>query len=326
MEETRSEPSRSAAFAGLDLIAADGPLIVTTQHGLGDTVLARAAIRELLKWRRDVSVVTGWPQLWLDILPAERIISRGSVFRDAERNLSRFRELERPAARGTERALSYMARFWEMIRLRRSMLACTLAAVGASSGDVSIDPARFEAAGRAEAAAAGLDVDRPFVIVRYPTLRAECFCESRNPAPDLMAAAARAIVRVAEPLVSVCSVAPTKEWFTEREALRPADLRLDAGELSPEAYWWLLSRARVVVTPNANPVLLAPAMGGRAFCVFGGAVPPEVVLDKNVGPGRVDFVAPDPFCACFDPYHHCRRAIDVELVAARARAFSESCP
>ncbi len=316
--------SDAASVVRWKLLNSPGPIVLSVQSGLGDHILARSAVRYLTTLRPDVYVRSSWPQLWDGILPRDRVLPRLSPLRCQAANEARFPETwDPPRVDGLALELTYMDRFADMTApgSTLTMLEAIASLVGDPAPDCALDVTAFEAEGRRAAAALSLDVDAPFLIGRYPTVRSEWFCSSRNPAPGLIAAALAGARRNDEPVLSVAWVEAEAEEFVEAD--RPATHRAELGELSIEAYIWLLARARVVVSSVCNPTLVTPAVGGSVFSVFGGAVPPATIFDPRLGPGHYGFVAPEPFCACFDPLHACEKSIPVETVGSMASAFRD---
>lgn len=293
----------------------DSSFAAELQHGLGDNIYARGAVKALAAdgyspiWLR-----TPWPQFFADIAGV-RFVRTASSLRTQSANIARgwgwgaFDAFPRSV---TSISLDYI-NHREMLEQREGTIVDALMTDAPTNAkyDMTIDVETFRERALAECDVIGLNPDHPFALVHYPTVRTEWACPARNPRANAIAEAVEAL-----PLgVAVVSVAwvhpPAEVWTDER---RPATHRAEAGELTAETIAWLANRARVVIAPPGYLLPLTIAAGGRLLCVFGGHMAPDVLFDKRMGPGTWRAVAPSPFCHCLRNEHSCRKDLDRGMI------------
>jgi hypothetical protein len=164
------------------------------------------------------------------------------------------------------------------------------------------------------------DVPRPFGVVHPPSVRREWMNQSRNPKPEYIQQLIDA--RPDVHWISVGFNAPGQEWY-EGPPLRGIARRFDNGELTTTQLLAVLGRADLAVSAPCWLLPAAAALKTPLFCVFGGSIPPQLLIDPRMG-GTVKAVAPVPFCACFHNDHNCFKSISMGALLMEWSRFCDA--
>lgn len=170
-------------------------------------------------------------------------------------------------------------------------------------------PIRSEWLDAAEKVRAG----RKIAVIRRPTVRREYPAVSRNPKPGLIGACVDELNRLGFTTIAVGDIQEPHERGLE-------DLKVkhnyEGGQLSIPVIAALTTIAEITVTPVGYAVPMTLATKARCFTVFGGHVGPEFIFGPKADMRRVGYVAPHPFCNCFENSHAtCNKEISrVELL------------
>ena len=295
--------------APAELRPASCETLVSCYHGLGDTFYMRPAVRKLARARGRVHVATPWPQLWTGEPGVVVVMPPSVTLRTQRANLSRTAAeawMHTTDYRWSHR-LKYDTRDF---RASRPVVDAFLRSAGLPP-DYGPDDFHWRPDTSWTPAWA---VGRRIGIVHMPSVKREWNNPARNPDP----ANIQAVVDDARDLywVSVGWDQKDEEW-TET-LVSGVDKRLEHGELTTEEMIGLIAASEVVVSGPCYLLPAAMAMGTPVFCVFGGSVPPHLLIDPRMG-ATVNWAAPDPFCACYEMSHDCAKGILRDELLSRFR-------
>jgi hypothetical protein len=279
-------------------------LMINLMQGLGDNIYARPFVRAaLMKKNRDVYVKTCWPQLFWDLVEDHglKLVKWSSKLRCQGKNEDRFGVdvySPRPCC-AQEVNVNYS----------RADLREGLGIVGGlrMTNHLDIDD-DFSFQPKSEWLAAALPfVDRPYALIKPPTLRTDWHNEARNPCPR---AFQRCIDEQREThfMISLADLTRNKEWLAH--PVEGIDLELHDGDLPLETVIGLAAMADVLLTAPGFFIPLGISLHVKTFCVFGGWHRPTDVIDSCMNLDRYAYVAPEPFCACMINNHNCNKDID----------------
>lgn len=290
------------------------PCAVDGFRGFGDTIYMRPALLKLLERHSTVYLTTAWPQLFWDIPDIACVRPASMNLRTQAQNMNRMGPgVYHPLPPGLKR---YVYRYYMREMMKGHSPIVTF------MGQFRVeDPVEFRIPVNPEWRRPWMeDLPRPLGIVRAPSVRREWPNSSRNPHPEYM----QRLVDAAPEIkwVSVGHLSEGAEW-TAGPPLKGLVKSFDHGELSTEELAALVGRADIVLTPPCFLLPLGAAMGAPTFCVFGGSVPPPILIDRRMGP-KVGHVAPQPFCSCFQMSHRCNLTISSEQLRDTFRAFLET--
>ena len=154
-------------------------------------------------------------------------------------------------------------------------------------------------------------VSGKYAVVRPVTVRAEWAAESRNPRPEYVLEASRALREAGYTVVSVADLEDGKEWAVD--PLPEADITMHKGELAVMHLLALVKNAAVVVGGIGWIVPAAIATGTPAWFICGGQGgfnSPELITDRNhMDLTKIGFAVPDKFCRCKQSRHQCDKRI-----------------
>lgn len=170
--------------------------------------------------------------------------------------------------------------------------------------------------------------NRPICVIKPPTIRGEWAVPNRNPKIEYMYMLLDNLPKEYQ-VVSIADVEDDKEWFDfEHDALWPyvgmdvETCNFHKGEFNMRQVMGLVDIADVVICPVCFMVPLCAAVGTKTFCVFGGYMHPDLILDERMGLDDFMFAAPENWCehratgtrmGCFDAQcSKCDRDIDVD--------------
>lgn len=274
------------------------PAAVIAPRGLGDTVYMRPAIIKMLERHAPLYVGTPWPQLFWDQPDIHPVRPDAGSIRTAKINMAQVDPGLWCCSPRNVKRYSY--------RNYKEALARGVTPLTSFMGDLRVvDPVRFAMPVDPSWAPPWVaDLPRPFGVVRPSTLRIEYKNISRNPNPGYLQTVIDAAPQVH--WISVGSIDGKAERAVEKPMERVS--RYENGELSVTQLIGLMAAADVVVCGPSSSLPIGAAVGTPTFCVFGGSVPPQCLIDARMGP-KMGFAAPAPFCACFGFDHGCRKEI-----------------
>lgn len=255
-------------------------------QGLGDNFYQRAVIRELPGRHQ---LVTSWPQLYAD-LPVD-CVKPQTTLRTQVKNIAR-RDIQWSALpRGTARRVHYVGQ-------SGSMLAGLCHAFGVASERITFDgPPVVTPAGER------------YIVVRPGTVRAEWRADSRNPLPEYVDRACRALSSRFR-IVSIADLADGAEWLVGPAPY--AHERYHSGELTIEQLLGLVAGAAGVIGGVGWLVPAAVAYRVPMLLIYGGwgfHNGPARIFDPRMDVSRIEQAVPDRFCMCTSPSHGCDKRI-----------------
>jgi hypothetical protein len=158
--------------------------------------------------------------------------------------------------------------------------------------------------------------DRPipqkYAIVRPVTIRAEWEAHSRNPLPEYVDRAAKALSEAGYTIVSVADLEKGKEWSLG--TLPYADITFHNGELSVTELMRYAEHAGAIVGGIGWIAPVAQAYRRPALLICGGNGgynSPSMITDDKIDLDKhhIRFAVPDNFCLCTDKNHECDKRI-----------------
>ena len=261
-------------------------LIVETMHGFGDNVYAREVVRSLLpRWGERLFVRTAWPQLFHDT--GVELLRPTTELRTQRRNVEAYRDWSRlPDGPFQRLHLRYDVRNWAA---GTSLPSAMLENAGLlRTGDFSFHPMP-----------AWVDQVRrirpkgPFAIVHPSSVRTEWRNVARAPRPEYL----QQLVHQHQEF----------EWWEITDLDPPREVQYgppltgvtkSIGGLSTEQLIALMSLADVVLTGPGFMLPLAVALRTPVVCLFGGDLPPNLLIEPWMLASPCELVAPNPFCDC----------------------------
>lgn len=259
-------------------------------QGLGDNLYQRAVVRELVKQRGPLHLVTSWPQLYRDI-EGVSCVKPATKLRTQRKNIARAGAEFKDAPQEFARPIGYNG--------RGTMLDSMLRSVGLTPAAVDFSGPRFAPTIRS----------RPYIVIRPGTVRAEWLAAARNAKPEYLCAAAEHL-RTSFDIVSVADLARGQEYPIE--PLPFADERYHAGELHIEHLLSLVAGAAGVVGGVGWLFPAAVAYQVPMLLVYGGwghVNGPAHIIDHRMDVSRVVQAMPDTFCMCNNRAHNCEKHI-----------------
>lgn len=272
------------------------PLLIETQHGLGDNIFHRAFVKSMTLIY-DVYLKTPFMEVYGG-LPV-KFVKQSSTLRTQAKNIAKsdVKYHELPPNTPTIQP-RYTGE-----HLRRMSMVDSLALA------YHLAPSTFDL----PKYTSKITSDKPICVVRPATIRKEWNAASRNPDP-------RYIAQVVEWLREthyIVSVADLQEGA--EVALQPlpyADLTLHEGELSTKELLGLIRKADIVVGGVGFIVSACVAYKTRLFCILGGNGmynSPEKITHPSMDLSQVYFARPDNLCPCNSAQHQCdKRITDLE--------------
>jgi len=179
-------------------------------------------------------------------------------------------------------------------------------------------PVKSEWIAAARDAVAPLDLKgKKLCVIIPPTIRKDWESTSRNPRLEYFQLL---IDRYGDEyfFLSVADLEAGQEWLIGE--LCGVDAQYHHAELSISTLFGLLKIADMVITPPNFGILFGIATRAKAFCIFGGCAGPGVMCDAAMGLDNFGYVAPEPFCQCWQRWHDCNKEIPEERIIG---AFEE---
>lgn len=268
------------------------PLLIETQHGLGDNIYHRAFVKAMTLLY-EVYLKTPFMEVY-EGLPV-KFVKPESYLRTQAKNIARseYKYHQSPPHTPT------ITPKYNGEHLRRMSMVDSLAAAY-HVAPTKLDLPKYTCK---------IKSDKPICVVRPATIRKEWNAASRNADP-------RYIAQVVEWLREthyIVSVADLEEGA--EVALQPlpyADLTLHEGELSTKELLGLIRKADIVVGGVGFIVPACIAYKTRLFCILGGNGmynSPEKITHSSMDLSQVYFARPDNFCPCASAQHQCDKRI-----------------
>lgn len=303
-----------------------GPPHLVGCWGMGDNLYQRPFVRAACEKYGTVYLTTCYPELYWDIEerhdlrfvnPAGHCRLRAQKKNLARMDLSDVWCGDRAPGDSWRVPLAYTSRKFMLGPIVRAIEAgCPL---GATPYDHRL-PLRDDWLEEVAAISSSWDHgDRPIAIVRQNTWRMDWKCPARSPDQEAFHQA-RSLMGDRFFVVSVADLEDQQEGIIGEPI--SYDVAYHRGELTPGVIAALFSRAAMVLSPPGFAVPMCLAVGTPLFCVCGGFMPPEAMVDDRMRcKDLVHFCAPDPFCACMSTYHDCEKKIPADRVRAEWEAF-----
>lgn len=267
-------------------------MIINAMRGLGDSLYARAFIKNL---PGPLYIDTPWPELLQD-LPSVHFIRPQTTLRTQAKNIARHTNWVMPPGRQPTRQIRYGTE-----GIIPGMTAC-----------FGVAPAEFDLPPLPPSPETG-----KYVVVRPVTVRQEWRADTRNPGEGYVKKAALEAIRRGYKVVSVADLQDGAEWLTENAP--PANVVYHKGELPVEQLLALVQGAAAVIGGIGWIVPAALCAKVPAWIVCGGQGgynAPELITPK--GQTNITFAVPDNFCRCRLKQHGCDKRIwnyDEQLAA-----------
>jgi len=156
---------------------------------------------------------------------------------------------------------------------------------------------------------------RKIAVIRRPTTRREYNNGARNPKPGLIQVAINELLKRKITPILVGDIQAPHELAAEN--LTGVKESYESGELTIEQIAALSSIAQVTVTAVGYATPMCLSVKARCLTIFGGHVGPEYIYGPRADMSRHVYVAPTPFCNCFDMRHEgCNKEISHGQVLA----------
>lgn len=168
-----------------------------------------------------------------------------------------------------------------------------------------------------------VQTDKPILIVKIPSYRHDWLCESRTPRTAYMIECMKIAKENGMYIVSLQDYTlgdRLGEPELEKEWLPLCDKTLH-GRLSVDQLIGLFSIADSVLTYPNFLLPLAIYLDKPVFCLYGGSVHPQVIIDPRINPYHYYYLAPDPFCHCVESHHDCNKDIPIEKIKNKFEDF-----
>lgn len=270
-------------------------ILITGRGGMGDAIYSRPFVRWVTERCPDVQVATSWPAIFAD-LPVQPVKRLGGLPVQAYHGeFVPSHVWAAPRHADLEVSLRYR---WEALARGVSILR-EMEVASRISPPLELDLPPLPASPVADA----------YAVVRPSAIRRDFPAPAREPLPEYLATACRALMDRGLRVVTVGAWVPGLE--EENGPPLPADLRFEHGELPIPDLLALVARAAVVV---GGPCYLLPAcLATKTPMVLlaggcGGRNSPEALVDARV-PSRVRWMLPERYCRCTARHHACPKVI-----------------
>lgn len=278
-------------------VSRKGPLFIHGMLGMGDNIYQRPFVRAACH-RRDVWLVTPWPELYAD-LPV-RPVQPSTKLRTQAKNASRQAEStwSKPPGDAVSARFAYGTR-----EFREGSI------VDAHEQAFPLDgyPFVFDLP---DFGPAPVSSDRPIALIRPVTHRREWSAPARSPDPRYIAEAADILHRMGYHIVSVADLEDGQEALVGPEPW--ADERYHRGEV-PVAELIALVRHAALCVGGVGWIVPAAIATGTPLIVIAGGLgmhnAPEKVTDPRMDLTRTRWLLPDNYCRCENMHHDCPKSI-----------------
>jgi hypothetical protein len=295
-------------------------------HGLGDNIYQRPAI----KWLADnhdgkILLNTPWPELYWDI-PRVKFTRPGGHLRTQMLNVKRWDKFdssiwtERPTKKEERKNFKTVRLSYGPPQMKKGLtpMRVFLDQLGINAvpdGMLTLNPSWVSQAWRV-IQQHGLNIEKDFGMVHFPTVRKEWSCPARSPRVKYM----QHLLNETPELnwLSFAWLEEDKEWWKE-QAPQNVRWRFEKGEIAHTTLIALMQLAKVTLSSPCWTIPVAGLTQAKLFLVFGGHAAPNMVIDETFSKKRIKYIAPDPVCGCVLNNHNCNTKIrGSALIKARA--------
>ncbi|MER9937423.1 methyltransferase domain-containing protein [Mesorhizobium sp. M0088] len=302
-------------IAMLQRVSAKPSISVLSMYGMGDCIVQRAVVRELMK-TRSVELLTYYTAMYHDLIAEGLKVTLVSGHLDP-RIRDRGNGSGGKAGRQHDRKIGYDH---AQTKKHGTILAAMFGSVGLKCPDradfsLPVKPEWREAARKLVGDTGG----KPIMVYRPIVLNGTWPCPSRAPDPVAYAALYRSI-KDRFFTVSVCNLDQKGEHIVGEE--QDVDLKLHHGEADFEALAGLFAEAALVFGNAGFTPILAQAVGTPNICVYGGNE--SFRFTNSVGAHLAPTLPIEPMkpCECFDRHHQCDKTIDMVDALPKVEAFA----
>lgn len=295
-----------------------GAVLIDGFHGIGDQIYQRPAVAACLREGLAVWLATPLPELYVDLVALGElhfVRPRRVTLRTQALEMARVPEAlwkDWPPARSAER---------RRVAYTPAGIAAGMRPWECFAHELGFAPPEID--GRDMVIHVGSRRRADALAVHPPTLRREWKNPARLPAEGAFAAAVAAGALRTDRLVSVGFEAPGEEWKAEPETW-PVAQRFDAGELGLGALLGLLRGVAGIVSGVSLMLPLAIATSTPALIVFGGSLPPEVLVPLEQDWNPITAVGPERVCDCGVTQHDCDKTTNLDALRSRSREWRAS--
>lgn len=269
------------------------PILIETQHGLGDCVFHRAFVKTMCT-THEVYLKTPFMEVYED-LPV-KFVQPSSTLRTQDKAIARnarqkFHVLPPHAPTITPR--------YNGTHLQHSNIVDGLAQTYACKPSL-FDLPKFKSP---------ITTKKPICVVRPATIRKEWLASGRNPNPQYIHDVVEWL-RKTHYIVSVADLEDGAEYALD--PLPYADVTVHKGELTIRELLGLVRKADIVVGGVGWIVPACIAMNTRLFCILGGTGmynAPEKITHSSMDLSKIYFARPDNYCMCTGMQHDCNKKI-----------------
>lgn len=301
-----------------------GSVLIQGYWGLGDNFFQRPFIRAAAA-RRDVWLITAWPQLYYDIPHVHFALSSTSL-RTQTKNMQRL-----PATIWTEPpedcVKGRMFYYPETVMTMGSITRCFESQVPLRGS-----PYDFSIRVKPSWIVAASDIlrqlgvgDHPLAIVRPNTIRTEWVAMSRSPKNEYLTRLTEEFKRRGFFTLGIADLVDGAEWLHGEDV--PVDARLYRGELSVEVLMGMISLSNATLGGVGFLQPMSMAVGTPTFCLYGGfgyENTPKGQTDPRMPLHLYGYACPSPQCQCKNMSHHCDKTISEEVLMSRFNAWYDS--
>jgi len=286
---------------------------ISTHVGLGDQVYMRPFVLALADSGHEVYLGTPWPELYWD-RPDVLLVPVHRGLRTQEENVRRSgrRWAEFPVGDDTTTInLTYTPHLVLHRPVVQALLHETRQLI-----PLQLENLNFQLPLPPDCMRSLWPVcDKPLAVFRPPTLRREWLCPARNPDPSLWGPLLQRL-RETHHIHWVASTKDGEEWIEGGLQPDPRDTATLHGELSWVSMAWMMKLADLCVGPVGNIIPLGLAVGARIFVLFGGHLPPSMLVHPRMEQykGQWNHVAPTRFCFCIQNKHACNKHIPISTM------------
>jgi hypothetical protein len=284
--------------------------------GFGDNFYQRPIIRYFAKRYKEIYMMTTCPDIYWDIENVHFVDPRPALkLRTHNKYL-----VGLPAGFFSQRPEGLEGIPWRYRPLRNGSISrCEFLRQSAGMEKWDFDFSFFMRLSWIEAAQAvidGLDLfGKKLCLIKPPTIRKEWFSPGRNPKIEYIQ---MLIDKYADEYfyLGFADLQEGNEWLDGE--LYGVDATYYHGELSLTTLFALIKLSDMIITPPTWPMLAGIAERVRCFTVFGGVAPPKILTDDRLmNCSSFAYVAPEPFCACWNDRHECRKDIPEMIIFDR---------
>lgn len=311
--------------------------------GIGDNIYQRPFIKKLAEEHDEIYIDTPVPQLYVDCGHNIKFVKSNILFKEMElRTQKRYMDsmpevLWTPEPDSTvpqmRLAYHYQNSAGYTTRQGHSVIECLSQQVPGANL-----PGDFKIRVRERWILEAMEIlqahphfyersDKLLCVVKVPTIRAEWPVPSRNPKFEYYRILMDGIMRDYQ-VICLADLEEDLEWldFNEGDLFPNDDLCFFNGEFNIRQLLGLMHLADLVICCPSFMVPMCAAVDTKTFCIFGGFMAPELILDDRMGLDNFAHIAPGTPCeyedtgikiGCFNPDCDCDKEIDTDQMAWR---------